>query len=121
MAKFIGTKTIEAMKGMAAELLDIYEEKLDVAFMKTGEEGKLKVGISFDIALSASTANAVDVDATITFTADKVKDKIQKTGISESQGVLFDAVDAFAPKKGSGIDSVTFSAPGHKPVTLEAR
>jgi len=38
MAKFIGTKTIEAMKGMAAELLDIYEEKLDVAFMKTGEE-----------------------------------------------------------------------------------
>lgn len=97
LSRWIGPKTIATMKSMAGELLDDYEGKMNLAFLKTGDEGKLKVGLSFDISLSGTVQNAVDVDATITFTADKVKDKIEKVGVSEIQGGLFDGATVTFP------------------------
>ena len=71
----IGPKTIEKMKGMAGEQLDTYASKINTAFLKN-TEGKFKVSISFDLAVSEIKADSVDLDATISFTADKVKDKV---------------------------------------------
>jgi len=82
--KWIGEMTVATMRNMAAELLETYQGKLDAAFMKS-EDGKLKISLTFDVSMSQSTQNAVDVDATIAFTAEKIKDKIEKSGISELQ------------------------------------
>lgn len=82
----IGPKTITKMKEMAAEHLNHYEREIGKAFLKS-EDGKLKVALSFDLAVSDVKAGAVDIDATITFTAEKVKDKISSL-IMENQTEL---------------------------------
>jgi hypothetical protein len=74
----IGSKTIDKMKAMAAEQLDTYAGKVNLAFLRA-EGGKLKVSLSFDIAVSAIKKDGVDIDATISFTESKVKDKISDT------------------------------------------
>jgi hypothetical protein len=74
----IGSKTIDKMKSMAAEQLDTYAGKVNVAFLKS-ESGNLKVSLSFDISVSAIKKDGVDIDATISFTESKVKEKISDT------------------------------------------
>jgi hypothetical protein len=117
----IGEATIKKMEGLAAEQLQAYAKKINEAFLKS-EDGKLKVSLAFYIGVSGERANAGDIDATISFTTEKVKDKISTT-VSENQTELFKAVEKLIPKKESGIDSVTISAPGSglEPVTLKAR
>jgi hypothetical protein len=74
----IGPKTIEKMKGMAGEQLDAFAKKINEAFLKA-DDGKLKVTIAFDIAVSETKKDAVDLDATISFVADRIKDKVSST------------------------------------------
>lgn len=83
----IGQKTIDKMVGMASEQLNAYAKKINEAFLKL-EDGKLKVSIAFDLAVSETKPDAVDIDATISFTADKVKDKVSTT-VAENQVELF--------------------------------
>jgi hypothetical protein len=66
----IGEKTISAMKAMAA-------------FLKS-EDSKLKVSLTFDIAVSETKPNGIDLDATISFTESKVKEKVSTT-VMENQ------------------------------------
>lgn len=74
----IGSKTIDRMKLMAGEQIDAYAIQIDKAFIKAGE-GKLKVSIGFDLCVSTIKTDGIDVDATISFVADRVKDKISDT------------------------------------------
>ncbi len=71
----IGPKTIEKMKAMAAEQIDTYTGQINAAFLKA-DDGKLKVSLSFDIAVSTTKEGGIDLDATIYFTESKVKEKI---------------------------------------------
>ncbi len=114
----IGKMTMETMKMLIDELLDGHAGEINKAFLKSEDNG-LKISISLDIGVSGKIANGVDVDATISFVAEKVKEKVSKT-VSENQQELFKAVEKLRPKPGDGIDSVTFSS-GDKSVTLEAR
>ena len=73
----IGKKSIEAMKGMAAEQIDTYAGKINQAFLKS-EDSKLKVSLAFDLFPSETKANGLDIDATISFVESKVKEKVSK-------------------------------------------
>lgn len=73
----IGPKSIEKIKGMVGEALDTYAGKINTAFLKS-DDGKLKVSLSVDLSVS-EIKSGVDVDVTIGFTADKVKDKTSTT------------------------------------------
>jgi hypothetical protein len=80
----IGEHTITTMKELAGELLDTYQDAINKAFIRAGDES-LKVSISFGLDLSKMIMEAVDVDATISFTAEKVKEKVTRKGVSEVQ------------------------------------
>lgn len=84
MNTWISTHTVETMKMLAGELIDAHAAKMNLAFLRA-DEGKLKVSLGFDIAVSEKTMNAVDVAATLSYTMEKIKDKIEKNGISEIQ------------------------------------
>lgn len=92
----IGPKTIEIMKGLACEQLDTFASKMGEAFLKS-EDGKLKVSISLDVGVSEIQRNALDIDATISFTTERVKFKVSKT-VNELQAEMFDAVEKYRPK-----------------------
>ena len=87
----IGQKTIDKMVGMASEQLNAFVKKINEAFLKS-EDSKLKVSIAFDLAVSETKADAVDIDATISFTADKVKDKVSTTVAENQVDLPFDKV-----------------------------
>jgi hypothetical protein len=70
----IGPKTLEKMKAMAGDHIDTYAGKINTAFLKS--EGKIKVSLSFDIGVSTTKSGGIDLDATISFTESKVKEKI---------------------------------------------
>lgn len=78
----IGEKTIAEMKALAAEKIDTYAEKMDAAFLKS-DDGKLRVSISFDLAQSEKP-DSIDLDCTISFTSEKIKDKTSTT-VTENQ------------------------------------
>ena len=78
----IGEKTIAQMKFIAAEKIDTYAEKMDAAFLKS-DDGKLRVSLSFDLAASEKP-DSIDLDCTISFTSEKIKDKTSTT-ITENQ------------------------------------
>ncbi len=83
----IGTKTITAMKGLSGELLDNYQKELREAFLKS-DDG-LKVSLNLSVVPSKVAAGGLDVDATISFTAERIKEKREKNGIVEAQGEMF--------------------------------
>ncbi len=70
----IGQKSIMQMVMLATELIQDYGTKMNVAFLKSEGEG-LKVSLSFDIGLSRKQVDGLDIDATISFTTEKVKDR----------------------------------------------
>ena len=78
----IGEKTIESMKALAAEKIDTYAVKMNDSFLKS-DDGKLRVSISFDLAASEKP-DSIDLDCTISFTSEKIKDKTSTT-ITENQ------------------------------------
>lgn len=78
----IGPRTIETMKKLIMEQIDNHAPKMDEAFMNA-DDGKLKVSIGVDIGVS-ETPDSLDVGVTMSFTAEKVKDKIIGT-VSERQ------------------------------------
>ena len=81
----IGPKSIEAMKAMAENQIDTYAGKINQAFLKS-DDGKLKVSLSFDLSMS-DKPDSVDLDCTISFTSEKIKDKTRTT-ITEKQAEL---------------------------------
>ena len=114
----IGSRSITAMKDLGIELIDSHATKINEAFLKS-DDGKVKVSLVYDLSVSEDKVNDIEINATISFTTEKVKMKVTKS-VSELQGALFDSVEKLIPKKGSGIDSITFSS-GDKSVTLDAR
>jgi hypothetical protein len=74
----IGPKTITRMKLMVSEQIDAFAKKIDEAYIKA-DEGKLKVTLSIDLCTSTIKATGIDVDCSISFIADRVKDKISDT------------------------------------------
>lgn len=79
----IREKTIQKMKAMAADQIDTYADKINQAFIKS-DDGKLKVSISIDLAMSGIKPGGIDCDVSIGFVADRIKDKISET-IVENQ------------------------------------
>jgi hypothetical protein len=73
------------MKSLAAEKIDTYAEKMDLAFLKS-DDSKLKVSLSFDLAQSEKP-DSIDLDCTISFTYERIKDKTSTT-VTENQAEL---------------------------------
>jgi hypothetical protein len=71
------------MKALAAEEIDANAKEIDLAFIKS-EDGKLKISLSFDLCVSQIAPTGIDVDATLSFTALRIKDKRSLT-VVESQ------------------------------------
>lgn len=82
----IGPKTIARMKTEAAEKIDIYAGQIDKAFLKD-DDGKLKISIGFDLSMSDETPGGIDIDTTLSFVADRIKDKTRYT-VVENQADL---------------------------------
>jgi len=80
----IGPKTIERIKSMLAEQLDTYATKIDHAYIKA-EGDKLKVSLSVDLFPSGVKQGGIDVDVTLSFTADKVKEKLSDTVVEKQE------------------------------------
>ena len=78
----IGPKTIERMKALAAEKIDTYAVKMNDSFIKS-DDGKLRVSLAFDLAYSEKP-DSIDLDCTISFTSEKIKDKTSTT-VTENQ------------------------------------
>ena len=81
----IGPKVFLKMQALAKELLEQNEENMQTAEKKS-DDGKLAVKIAFDIA-PGKAAGAYEIDATISYTMEKVKSKIP-ANVSEIQSEL---------------------------------
>ena len=70
----IGEKVIEKVKLLSDELIGMHGGRIQKAFARQ-EDGKLTVSLSFVIQ-PAEKAGMIDLDATISYTMEKVKEKI---------------------------------------------
>jgi hypothetical protein len=116
---------IPAILQQIEELLKAHIFSIDEAYQNSGED--YEDGTASDrevkIALAARIAelgNKHEIETGISFIKSKIKDKVKAT-YGPEQLSLFAKVEALRPKKGSGVDSVTFETPGHEPVTLHAK
>jgi len=82
----IGSETIKAMSGLLKELIDDNAKKINEAFLKSDDDS-LKISLGIDVGVSEKVPGALDVDATIAFTTEKVKQKVTKR-VNESQAEL---------------------------------
>ena len=82
----IGPKSIEAMKQMAENQIDMHADKMNLAWLKS-EDGKLKVTMAFDVAVSQVAQDSVDIDCSLSFVSERIKSKVGTT-VSENQGHL---------------------------------
>jgi len=87
----IGPKTIQAAKDLVSELMDSYQKDIDTAYLKT-DEGALSVSIGLKFSPDKLKENHIDVEASISFTAERIKNKIGKS-VSESQVSMFPAAE----------------------------
>jgi hypothetical protein len=78
MESAIGLKSINEMKTAAAEKIDIYARQINEAFVNS-DDGKLKISIAFDLCVSKETPGGIDIETTIGFVAEKIKDKTMAT------------------------------------------
>lgn len=75
----ITEKERKAMKEAAGELIDMHANSLNEAFLqRVGENKKLPVSIRIELSKSKIEEEAVEVDATINFTPNKVSFKLTK-------------------------------------------
>lgn len=116
---------IPAILQQVEELLKGHIFDIDEAYQNSGEE--YEDGTASDrevkIALAARIAeigNKHEIETSISFIKSKIKEKI-KVIVGPEQLLLFSKLEALRPKKGSGVDSVTFETPGREPVTLRAK
>jgi hypothetical protein len=79
------------MKLLVGEQIDAYAKQIDLAFIKA-EEGKLKISVSFDLCVSQIKPTGIDVDCTIGFIADRVKDKVSSTVVENQADLPLDKV-----------------------------
>ncbi len=114
----IGPKIIGEAKEMIGKLLDANLNRIDAAYI--GSDSGLTIALSLKIEPSKRASFQI-LEAGINFVVDRAKNQIAKE-VSEGQDALFKAVEALRPKKGSGIDSVTFTeSRTGKSVELKAR
>ena len=114
----IGPKILGQAKEMLGRLLDDNLDLIDRAYV--GSEAGLTISLSVKIEPSKK-ANFQVVECVINFVVLRAKNQLHKE-VSETQDLLFKAVEALRPKKGSGIDSVTISNPQTgQSVELKAR
>jgi hypothetical protein len=66
------------MKQHATDQIDAFAKQIDIAFIRA-EDGKLKVSLSFDLSTSKIKPGGIDIDCTLGFVADRVKDKVSST------------------------------------------
>jgi len=103
------------------ELLKRHIANIDEAYQEAGEEFEdgskrdrlVKIGISSQI---AEVGNKHEIETVISFVKTKVKEKV-KVIVGPEQLLLFNRL---IPKKGSGVETVTFES-GDKKVTLHAK
>jgi antitoxin component of RelBE/YafQ-DinJ toxin-antitoxin module len=70
---------LKMMKAAACELIDMHANSLNEAFLqRAGENKKLPVSLKIELSKSKVEEEAVDVDATINFTPNKVSFKLTK-------------------------------------------
>lgn len=99
----IGPKTLEKMILTAAEQLGAHRELIDKAFCKA-DDGKLKVSISIDLAVSAEKPGGIDVDTTISFVAERVKYKVSSTVIENQADLPLEGATIY--KVGKGVSGI---------------
>lgn len=115
---------ITAILAQIEDLVRRNISNIDEAYQESGEEYEdgtksdrvVKIGITSQI---SEAGPKYEIETSISFVKSKVKEKIKVT-IGPEQLLLFDRLNALTPKKGSGVDSVTFEA-GEKKVTLHAK
>jgi hypothetical protein len=78
----IGIKVIEKVKLLSDELIEMHSGRIQKAYAKQ-TDGKLTVGLSFVIQPSEKPG-MIEVDATITYTMEKIKEKINAR-VAENQ------------------------------------
>jgi hypothetical protein len=82
----IGAKVIEKMNTLNRELLAAHATRMAQAFLRQ-EDGKLAVSISFTLAPNKEILDTIDVDASISYIMERVKEKITSR-VSEKQDDL---------------------------------
>ena len=115
---------IPAIMAQIEELLKNQIRNIDEAYENSGDEFEdgtksdrlVKIGISSQI---SEVGKKHEIETCISFVKSKVKEKV-KVLIGPEQLSLFARVEAMRPKKGSGIDSISFES-GEKKVTLSAK
>lgn len=113
---------LQVVAGDIEKLLLENQESIAFAYEKIQTGMKVALGITFD-----PTAGGISVSYDLGHDLEPKapapeKHKVKFCHIIDSTQTNFMShLDGIIPKKGSGIDSVTFSTPGHPPVTLEAR
>lgn len=115
---------IPAIMAQIEELLKKHIQDIDEAYQDSGEEypdgttsdEEVKIALAARI---AAAGNKHEIETSISFIKHKVKEKV-KVIVGPEQLQLFNKLTALAPKKGSGVDSVTFEH-GDKKVTLHAK
>lgn len=106
----IGPRILAEIKEQIGKLLDMYLDDIEQAYLNS--EAGVKISLPVKIAPSDRPGfEAIEVG--ISFVEKRVKQSITKY-VSEAQAPLIPeaakrAVERLRPKKGSGIDSVTFS------------
>ena len=80
----IGEMTIQAMKAQFSDLIEGHKRNIQAAFSRS-EDGKIKVGISFNV---EQKGEGLAVETGIAYTVEKVSDK-QSAFIKENQLAIF--------------------------------
>jgi len=78
----LGEKTLDKMIDQSEELITEHRERIIKAFSKQ-DDGKLAVTLTFNIA-PAKTMDQYDIDCTINYLMERIKEKISCT-VSENQ------------------------------------
>lgn len=116
---------ITAILAQIEDLVRRNISNIDEAYQESGEEYEdgtksdrvVKIGITSQI---SEAGPKHEIETSISFVKSKVKEKIKVT-IGPEQLMLFNRIGAaLVPKKGSGVDSVTFES-GENKVTLHAK
>mgnify|MGYP001033216156 CR=1 FL=1 len=116
---------IPAIMQQIEELLKRHIQDIDEAYQVSGEEYEdvITSDEEVKIALACRIARAGakhEIETGISFIKHRIKEKV-KVIVGPEQLSLFAKIEAMRPRKGSGVDSVTFELPGREPVTLHAK
>lgn len=117
----INEKHVQFLSDQVRRLIEQNTADIIEAYENAGDDiREVKLSIS---ASCTEIGGKHAIKSKISFHKSTIKDE-ENVLIDDRQLGLFDAIQAvekMRPKKGSGIDSVTFETPGRDPVTLVAK